>query len=55
MLGYAREALIGLPVHETLQHSHADGRSFPAETCPMLKAGRIVDISERKEIGRAHV
>ncbi len=38
LLGYAREDLIGVPVHDTLHHSHADGRPFPAETCPMLKA-----------------
>jgi hypothetical protein len=38
MLGYARDALIGLPVHDTLHHSHADGSVFPGESCPMLVA-----------------
>ncbi len=38
MLGYVPEDLISRPVHATLHHTHADGRVFPGEDCPMLRA-----------------
>jgi len=35
MLGYAQEQLLGRPSHEILHHSHADGRHYPMEDCPL--------------------
>ncbi|MBK1616933.1 hypothetical protein CKO42_00415 [Lamprobacter modestohalophilus] len=35
LLGYAPEALIGLSLHDTLHHHHADGRPCAEADCPM--------------------
>jgi PAS domain S-box-containing protein len=40
MLGWAREELIGRPMHATLHHSKADGTPYPAEECPIYAAVR---------------
>jgi PAS domain S-box-containing protein len=38
MLGYSSEELLGMNVHETTHHSHADGSLYPKDDCPMEKA-----------------
>ena len=38
LLGYPPGSLIGLPVHATIHHHHADGSDFPVEDCPMVAA-----------------
>ncbi len=35
LLGYEGDELLGLPAHSTLHHTHADGRPFPVEDCPL--------------------
>ena len=35
MLGFESDELIGQDIHEKTHHSHADGSSYPKETCPM--------------------
>ena len=35
MLGYAPEQLLGRSSHEIIHHSHADGRHYPMEDCPL--------------------
>ena len=35
MLGYAREEILGWPVHELIHHSHADGTPYEQQSCPM--------------------
>ena len=40
LLGYAAEALIGLPVHTTVHHTRADGSRCPPEGCPLLSSMR---------------
>ncbi|MEI8208185.1 MAG: PAS domain S-box protein [Methylococcales bacterium] len=44
MLGYSPEELTGIPMHETIHHSHADGRTYLREACPThvtLKDGKV--------------
>ncbi|MBL8474091.1 MAG: PAS domain S-box protein [Rhodocyclaceae bacterium] len=45
MLGYAAAQLIGHTVHAKIHHSHADGRHFPEDQCP---------IHHRPCIGKPH-
>jgi len=35
MLGYAKDELLGEPMHATIHHSHADGAPYQHENCPM--------------------
>ena len=37
MLGYRPEEMIGRSMHEMVHHSHADGSSYEAAQCPILK------------------
>jgi PAS domain S-box-containing protein len=39
MLGYTAAELMGREVHELIHHHHADGSLYPAQACPMVKAG----------------
>ena len=44
MLGYSPEELTGIQMHETIHHSHADGRIYLREACPThvtLKDGKV--------------
>lgn len=38
MIGAAVTELIGKSMHQVLHHSHADGRHYPRETCPIYAA-----------------
>ncbi|MBZ0095144.1 MAG: diguanylate cyclase, partial [Sulfuricella sp.] len=38
MLDYQVDELLGLPLHQTVHHSKADGTPFPQEECPMAAA-----------------
>jgi PAS domain S-box-containing protein len=38
LLGYEIPDLIGLPAHEVLHHTRADGTPYPAEECPIRSA-----------------
>ncbi|PZD73772.1 Sensor histidine kinase TmoS [Acaryochloris thomasi RCC1774] len=38
MIGTAVSDLIGKSMHQVLHHSHADGRHYPRETCPIYAA-----------------
>lgn len=38
MLGYARDELLGRETHSLIQHTHADGSAYPAETCSVYHA-----------------
>ena len=38
MLGYTIEELLGMPSHTTWHHTKADGRTYPAEECPIYGA-----------------
>ncbi|MGH9775979.1 MAG: PAS domain S-box protein [Candidatus Acidiferrales bacterium] len=40
MLGWRSEELAGKNMHEMLHHSHADGRPYPVEECPIFAAFR---------------
>ena len=37
MLGYEVEEIIGQPMHALLHHTHADGRAFPKQDCPIYR------------------
>ena len=40
-LGFAREEeVIGRKLHAMIHHTHADGRPYPAEECPLYQAAR---------------
>jgi PAS domain S-box-containing protein len=36
MLGYGPDELLGQPLHQLVHHSHADGRNYPRDDCPMF-------------------
>ena len=38
MLGYSPEEMAEHGIHELAHHSHADGSSYPLESCPMYRA-----------------
>jgi PAS domain S-box-containing protein len=41
MLGYERvDRLIGVNMHQLIHHSHADGRPYPQEACPLERVAR---------------
>lgn len=40
MVGYRHDELIGRPIHDVVHHSHADGRPYPPDQCPMLHTTR---------------
>ena len=40
MLGWPADALIGRNMHETIHHSHDDGRHYPEGDCPIFNAFR---------------
>ena len=37
MLGYGVSELIGKPMHALLHHTHADGRAYPQQDCPIYR------------------
>ena len=39
-LGYDRNALLGIQVHDTIHHSRQDGSPYPVSDCPMIKTAR---------------
>ncbi|HST59847.1 MAG TPA: ATP-binding protein [Longimicrobium sp.] len=39
-LGYAPDELIGRNAHDLFHYAHPDGTPFPAEACPIARAGR---------------
>ena len=38
LVGSSVADLIGMPLHTTIHHSHADGRHYPASECPVMGA-----------------
>jgi PAS domain S-box-containing protein len=40
ILGWRAEDVIGQPLHDIHHHSHADGRPYPREQCPIYRAIR---------------
>jgi PAS domain S-box-containing protein len=40
VLGYDRDALLGIPVHDIIHHSRPDGAPYPIGECPMIKTAR---------------
>ena len=38
LLGYSPRRVVGRDVHDLLHHSHPDGRPFPREDCPIMRA-----------------
>ncbi|MEW5772445.1 MAG: transporter substrate-binding domain-containing protein [Thermodesulfobacteriota bacterium] len=38
MLGFARDEIIGQPIHALIHHHRPDGSDYPAEECPMRAA-----------------
>lgn len=49
ILGWHEEDVIGQPLHEVHHHSHADGRPYPREECPVyaaLKDGEVHQVSD---------
>jgi PAS domain S-box-containing protein len=38
MLGYDPEEILGLPIHELIHHTHADGSGYDVHDCPMNHA-----------------
>ena len=40
MFGWPAEEIVGRSLHDTLHHSHPDGRPFPAEDCSFVQALR---------------
>ncbi len=45
MLGWSRDDLIGRTVHHMIHHSHADGRHYPVEDCPIYNAFRFAKVN----------
>ncbi len=39
LLGYAPHELLGQPLHTLVHHTHADGRHYAREDCPMFATG----------------
>jgi PAS domain S-box-containing protein len=39
LLGYEPGELLGRPLHSLVHHTHADGRHYPREDCPMFATG----------------
>jgi PAS domain S-box-containing protein len=39
LLGYESHELLGKPLHSLVHHTHADGRHYPREDCPMHATG----------------
>ena len=49
MLGYKEDEVIGHKIHPLIHHTHADGRPYPVEECPMhhsLVEGTISNIDD---------
>ncbi len=42
MLGYERDEVLGREMHETIHHTHGDGRPYPKADCPMLTSDERV-------------
>jgi PAS domain S-box-containing protein len=40
MLGWSADEVLGSNMHELTHHSHADGRAYPAQDCPIFNAFR---------------
>ena len=38
LLGYQKEELLGVPIHDVIHHSRPDGRPYPVHECPMHAA-----------------
>ncbi len=45
MLGWRAEDLIGRRVHDLIHHTHADGRRYPVEDCPIYNAFRFAKVN----------
>ena len=45
MLGWRADDLIGRSVHDLIHHTHADGRRYPAEKCPIYNAFRFARVN----------
>ena len=45
MLGWRAEDLIGRTVHDLIHHTHADGRRYPVEDCPIYNAFRFAKVN----------
>ncbi|MFN2388815.1 MAG: PAS domain S-box protein [Actinomycetota bacterium] len=41
MLGFRPDKVVGRNMHELIHHSHADGRRYPVEDCPIQRSMRI--------------
>jgi len=48
MLGYRLEDCVGRELHELVHHTHADGRPYPREECPIIRA-RVSGMSCRMD------
>lgn len=45
MLGWQAEDLLGRTTHEMIHHTHADGRRYAAEDCPIYNAFRYAKVN----------
>lgn len=49
MIGYSQEEMLGVSSHDLIHHSHPDGSSYSAKTCPIYAAfsdGKIHSVGE---------
>ena len=49
MIGYSQEEVLGVSSHDLIHHSHPDGSSYPAKTCPIYAAfsdGKVHSVGE---------
>ncbi|MCK9387235.1 MAG: PAS domain-containing protein [Sulfuritalea sp.] len=49
MLDYQRAELIGKPFHELIHHTTTDGKPYPVEDCPILRAMRTHSMQQVDE------
>ncbi|TVQ57594.1 MAG: PAS domain-containing protein [Rhodobacteraceae bacterium] len=45
MLGWGAEELLGRSIHDLIHHTHADGRRYANETCPIYNAFRFAKVN----------
>ena len=49
MIGYSQEEMLGVSSHDLIHHSHPDGSSYSAKTCPIYAAfsdGKVHSVGE---------